>query len=281
MAEPTPIRVFEYLDYREYLRAYYEHKKDHQYGFSYRSFSRQAGLGSPNYLKLVAEGERNLTPEMAERFAAACGLAGDEAAYFKDLVAFNQARTSAERDRAHERLGRFAEYRQMQKLDAAQAAYHGRWYLPAIRELVAHADFDEDPQWIAGVLMPPITPAEAEEAVATLLEMGLLGRGEDGRLRQTDPLVTTGEGPLPKHVARYHRAMLERASEAIDMFPRDQRQVASVTLCVSEDDLQEILERAQSFRHELLQRFPTSATPTRLVQVGLQVFPLSRAMEGG
>ncbi len=48
--------------------------------------SKRAGLSSPNYLKLVMDGERNLTHEMARRFATAMRLSDDEASYFCILV---------------------------------------------------------------------------------------------------------------------------------------------------------------------------------------------------
>lgn len=67
-----PIDVFSYHDYRLFLADYYQAKKPK--GFSYRAFSRDAGLGAPNYLKLVIDGKRNPTGEMATRFAAACAL---------------------------------------------------------------------------------------------------------------------------------------------------------------------------------------------------------------
>ncbi|HEX5657376.1 MAG TPA: TIGR02147 family protein, partial [Polyangiales bacterium] len=94
MAAPD---VFEFDDYRAFLRAHYAHKKASGRSFSLRVFSRLAGLTSSNYLKLVMDGDRNLTPEMAERFAAACGLKGDAASFFCELVGFNQARNAAER----------------------------------------------------------------------------------------------------------------------------------------------------------------------------------------
>ena len=37
--------------------------------FSYRYFSRVAGFSSPNFLKLVAEGQRNLSPKSIAKFA--------------------------------------------------------------------------------------------------------------------------------------------------------------------------------------------------------------------
>jgi len=82
MSQPSPPDIFAFLDYREYLRAYYHHAKQHR-RFSYRAFSRKAGLRSPNYLKLVIDGERNLTRDMARRFAAACGLQDEAALYFR------------------------------------------------------------------------------------------------------------------------------------------------------------------------------------------------------
>ena len=64
------VDVFRYRDYRQYLRDVYGARKQSEYGFSYRAFARKAGLSAPNYLKLVADGQRKLTPEMATRFAA-------------------------------------------------------------------------------------------------------------------------------------------------------------------------------------------------------------------
>ena len=102
-----------------------------------------------------------------ERFAASCGLAGEPAAYFQQLVEFNQAKTAAERNRSYERLAGFRRYRQVQKLELAHAAYHSTWYLPAIRELCASPAFREDHEWLAGVLRPPIKANEAKNAVLT------------------------------------------------------------------------------------------------------------------
>jgi uncharacterized protein (TIGR02147 family) len=273
------VNVFEYLDYREFLRAFYQAKKATEYGFSYRAFSRRAGLRSTNYLKLVMDGERNLTPEMANQFARGCGLEQQAADYFCELVAFNQTQNTAERNRCYERLSRFKQYRTIHRLDAAQAAYHSTWYIPAIRELVARSDFSEDPKWIARTLQPRITAEEAERALGTLSSLGLLTRDEAGRLRQSQPLVTTGAGPLGHHVVNYHRAMLERAAEALDSVPRDEREISSVTLCVSQDVMLDLKERIREFRRELLQVAELGGAPERVVQINFQLFPLSEKQE--
>ena len=54
--------------------------------------------------KQVIEGQRNLTPDTAARFAKAAGLEGDAARYFAELVVFTQATTSTERNQSYARF---------------------------------------------------------------------------------------------------------------------------------------------------------------------------------
>jgi uncharacterized protein (TIGR02147 family) len=273
------VHVFGYLDYRQFLRDLYADKKAERRGFSHRAFSRRAGLRSTNYLHLVMQGKRNLSPRMAGSFARGCGLEHAEAEYFCELVGFTQAKTADERNRAYDRLRQYRQFRVVHELDVAQAAYHSTWYMPAIRELAARPDFRDDPTWIARVLEPSISKAEASDALATLLDLGLLVRGDDGRVRQQRELVTTGPGPLGHHVVNYHRAMLARASEAIDRIPREEREISSVTVCVSQKTLLRLKERIVDFRRELLQHAELEGEPERVVQVNFQLFPLSKKEE--
>lgn len=267
--------VFRFRDYRAFLRALYKHRKEHEYGFSLRAFSRHAGLRSSNYLKLVMDGDRNITPEMAARFARACGLSGQAADYFCELVAFTQAKRADERERVFARLRRFRRYRATHKLDPAQEAYYGQWYIPAIRELCARGDFREDEKWIGRALVPNVAPRDVRRALSVLLELGLLERDDSGRLRQTEPLIETAERPLSHHVVGFHRAMMERASDALDHVPREEREISSLTLCLSEAQVAKLKERLWRLREELLHIFQSDDDAERVVQVNFQMFPLS------
>ncbi|MBN8556001.1 MAG: TIGR02147 family protein, partial [Deltaproteobacteria bacterium] len=66
--------IFSYLDYRRFLGDYYAENKKQNPSFSLRYFGQMAGLRSYNYLKLVIEGKRNLTPTFLEPFAKALRL---------------------------------------------------------------------------------------------------------------------------------------------------------------------------------------------------------------
>lgn len=274
---PSAPDVFEYLEYRAFLRDYYAHEKKKHRGFSHRAFSRRVGLGSPNHLKRVMDGERNLTPEMAERFALAMGLAGEAADYFVQLVRLGQAKGSLERGRAYAKLTTFKAFRRTRTLDLAHAAYHSTWYIPVVRELAARADFDADPKWIAARLLPPIKPAEARAALDTLLELGLLTRDATGRVVQSEPVITTGPEMHALHIASYHRVMLQKAADAIDLVPSERRDISAVTLLVADESLPRIKAMVQRFRRELLELAVAESRPTEVVQVNVQIFPLTVA----
>jgi uncharacterized protein (TIGR02147 family) len=276
MPDRSPIDVFAYADYRHFLAAYYAHRKASDYGFSYRSFARAAGFSSPNYLKLVIDGKRNLTDEMAQRFAAAIGLSGQQLDYFCELVAFNQARNSEQRARHYERLRSFQGYKRVHVLDADAAAYHSQWYIPAIRELAACRDFRADPKWIAARLVPRISARAAREGLDVLVNLGLLVPDKKRGYKQHEPIVSTPPNAvLGHHIATYHRALLERAAESIDLVPRDQRELGAVTLSLNATRIVALKRELVQFRDSILQRYGADTDGTRVVQLNYQMFPLS------
>jgi uncharacterized protein (TIGR02147 family) len=281
VSNASPAGVYGYLDYRVYLRDYYATKKATSRAFSYRSFSKKAGVSSPNYLKLVMEGKRSLSTKMAERFAQACGLDADERRYFVHLVGFNQAKSSTERAHYYDRLTGFQRYRLAHRLELAHAAYYSEWFIPAVRELVSLPQFREDSEWIADQLLPPIAPIQAQRALDTLIELELLVRNAAGRLEQSDALLSTGAETQGLHIVAFHRAMTQRAMESIDIVPKPERDISGLTLLLGRGGLQRIKERLQQLRRELLELAALETEPAQVVQVNLQLFPLSRLAKRG
>jgi uncharacterized protein (TIGR02147 family) len=275
----SSIDVYRYLDYRTLLRDFYADRKKSSSGFSYRAFSRRAGLGAPNHLKRVIDGDRNITPEMARRFADACGFIGKEAQYFCTLVELTQARTTAERQAHYEALLSYRGYQRAQKIDTAKAAYHAQWYVPAVRELAASAGFREDPTWIASRLLPAISPQEAEHALAILIELGLLVRDRRKRLVQAESVVSTGAETSGLHIVNYHRTMMQRAIAAIDLVPRTDRDISALTMCVSREGLARLKQRVQDFRRELVGLEGADGRGEIVVQINFQLYPLTQLVE--
>jgi uncharacterized protein (TIGR02147 family) len=129
----------------------------------------------------------------------------------------------------------FSRFRKTHRLAAAESDYHSRWYIPAIYELWTRSDFSEDPRWIAREVIPKITPKQAVLAIAALKRLGLLIRDADGKLKQAEAAIETPDGPLGHHIVQFHRMMMERAADALDLVPREEREIGGLTLCISEE----------------------------------------------
>ena len=89
--------VFEFLDFRKYLLAFYEYRKAENPQFSYRTFARMVGMNSLNYLKMIISGNRNLSRTYARSLTRVCNLNADESRYFLSLVEWNQSKTEEDR----------------------------------------------------------------------------------------------------------------------------------------------------------------------------------------
>jgi len=268
--------IFEFLDYREYLRAYYAAAKSSVPAFSYRYFSRRAGFSSPNYLKLVTDGQRSLTPGSTRKMLKGLGLEGEEARFFADLVDFAQASDAEKKNEAYERVAASQQFRRARKIDHSMFEYLSRWYLPAIREMAGRSDFRDDPTWIAGQVFPPITPIQARDALQLLFEMGLLIRGDDGVVHRGEPTWTTGHEVRSLAIGNYHRQMLQRAADSIEAVPREMRDVSALTVVVEEDTVGELKERIHAFRESLIERCERDERRKHVYQIGIQLFPLSK-----
>jgi uncharacterized protein (TIGR02147 family) len=268
--------VFEYDNYRAYLKDLYGFYKKTKPQFSYRYFSQKAGFRSPNFLKLVIEGKRNLSPESIEKFTSALKLNKKETEFFRILVHLNQARTIGEKKLYAEQLMQSRSFRHIHPLRQDQYRYYAEWYNIPIRELTVLPEFSEDPGWIARSLLPPISPQQAQKALDLLLQLGLLERDESGRLVQADAFISTGDEVTATSVSNYHREMIQKGSEALDLFPGPERDISSVTMALSEEGFQEIKSLIQRFRKELLAIADQEKRPAGVYQINFQLFPLAR-----
>ncbi len=270
--------IYEFLDYREYLGAYYEAAKENVPAFSYRYFSRRAGYSSPNYLKLVMDGERNLTEKSTHQMIKGLGLEGEEARFFRALVNFNQATSAREKNEYFEEVSASRRFRSARRIDRSMFEYLSCWYYPAIREMAARDDFRDDPAWIGRQLFPRVPAKKVREALDLLLELGLLERDEDGAIVRGEPALTTGHEVRSLAIGNYHRQMLERAAESIDTVPREMRDVSGMTVCIDAATVAEIKGRIHTFREQLMEicERETDEDKSLLYQICFQLFPLSR-----
>ena len=117
--------------------------------------------------------------------------------------------------------------------------------------------------------------------MALLIKLGFIIKKDDGSYKRTAASFTTGPQVRSVAVANYHKAMMQLASESIERFSASDRDITSVTISVSVDTCQIIREKLQRIRRELLELAEAERNPQRVVQVNLQLFPLSIELPRG
>jgi len=267
--------VYSYLSYRQYLGDYYAAAKDNVPAFSYRAFSKKAGFASTNFIKLVIDGQRNLGAESIAALTEAMELRAGQGRFFADLVEFEQAPDHDARNEAFQKLMASRRFRDARFVDQAMFQYLSHWYFPAIREMVARADFVEEPEWIARQLLPAITVYQASQALEVLVALGLVVRDETGRLNRGEPALTAGHEIEALAARNYHRQMLERASESMELVPRELRDLSALTVSVEASSVPELKAQIHRMREAMIARSDADTHPTVVYQVNVQMFPLS------
>ena len=267
--------VFDYTDYRRYLREYYAWAKSHERGFSHRAFMAKTGMSGPNYFKRVMEGVHNLTDNSIPKFTTALGLTESEANYFKYLVYFNQAGTLEEKDRFFGILMDLKTPHSHYQLEKAQYEYYQDWYNIAIREMLSFLPYNDNAAEMGKRLAPPVPPKKVKKAIGLLEGLGLIEKGEDGNYRAASKFVMTGPDVQSLLVPKFHQTMTRMAGEAITRFTKEERYFSSSTVSMSKRTYDEIIELIRATRKEVLRKVGEDQEPERVYHLNMQLFPLT------
>jgi uncharacterized protein (TIGR02147 family) len=277
MADLKPI--FEYTEYREYLKDHYEISKARHAFFSFRYVSAKTGLDSSFYVKVLRK-KAHLSLKSLSRLTHFLNLTKKEGDYFALLVRFNRSQNKDEMKAYFEKIVRFRELR-LNALDASKYEYFSKWYYVAIRELLNYSRFGGDYGALAASLNPRISEAKAKKAVELLVKLGLVEKDDKGIFRPTNQFITTGESWDSIAVENFQREMLSLAGESIGKIAKADRETSTVTVSVSWPCFKAMKDRLREVRKELLEMARMEDEPDGVFQINFQIFPLTDAGRGG
>ena len=270
------VSVFHYLDYRKFLRDWYQHAKNSRGSYSFRSFSKKAGFQSTNFLKLVMDGDRNLTEESVAKFTLALKLNKQEQEFFRNLVFFNQAKTHEQKTFYYQKLLQSKKYSELKPIEKKQYEYYSTWYHPVIRELVISKGHDGSPESIMRQLEPEISITQVEHSLELLEKLGFIEKTKTGRYRQASSLISTGAEVSSLVIFNYHKLLLSLCQEVMEAAAPARRDVSTMTLGIAKGRISQLKKKIQEFRQEVLKLVGDDNEPDEVVQLNIQLFPLTK-----
>ena len=269
--------VLEYTSYRVYIRDYYTERKERS-GFTWRDFAKAAGYSSPVFLKLVCDGKANLSEAGIERVASAMGLVGVDLQYFRQLVAFNQEKTSSTKKKIYAEMRSLANENAFALVGEDQYDYYGSWLNPVLREMAPRLN-GATPAQMAGELVFDSDTAKVKSSLKLLEKNGFLEKDEQGHYTQTKRSITTGNIDVTSLAIReMHRQMGELGVQSLDQVPVKERDVSGLTIGISEEAYEKIIKEIAEFRRRVSSIVLEDSGEERVYRLNVQLFPLTKTL---
>ena len=269
--------IHNYVDYRAFLSDSLDYIQSKNPKYSATAFVRQAGFGenSRGYFNLIMNKKRNLSSSTILGFAKTLKLNEKETYYFENLVYYNQATTEKEKILYFERISKIMKGKTSAAFELLKSQYNyfSNWYMVAIRELVVLKNFKEDYEWVSKKLRNKVSKKDFQEAVADLMNLGLLKREANGKLIQSEEFIQFTDTSMNYTVVNVlHSQFLDLAKESLNDDPYESRSASCVVLATEKENFSKIREEIKAFRAHILNKYGTTTQATDCVlNLGIQL----------
>lgn len=277
--------IVEYLDYRVYMREFYEERKRTS-AFTWREFSKLSGFSSSGYLKLVCDGKTRLRKSGAVNVAKAMELSGFQKDYFCRMVELCDAKNSEEKLVAYREMKRLADANKVRILGSEAYNYFSNWINPALRELAPLMP-GAKPLEMARMLCPSVPAADVRYSLDQMVQMGLLRRIEsDGCVtyEQADVGINPVSSPDQKAAVNVAMRNMQKqfaklAADSVDDVDVSERSLSGMTVGIDRVAYERIEKEIAAFRKRIENIVSEVKEYDRVYRMNLHLFPLSRKLE--
>ncbi len=246
--------------FREHLQRELIERTRRNPRFSMRAFGQLLKL-EPSALSQILRGTRPLTDRMCERLSEKLELSPAEA---QELMSINLANVSGGKT--------------YHTLDTDLFHAISDWYHYAILELTRVNHFKSDEKWVARVL--GVTVHEVRAAVERLQRLDFLEIDSKGRWHdRMGDAVNKGNEVTHAAFKKYEKQLLQKAIEAIDNTPYEQRVHSSMTFPTAVKNVPLAKKRIVQFIKQLTAELSASPSKDEVYYLGVSLFPITKAKE--
>ena len=285
----VPPVLSDYMNYRQFLGDFYLYKRKASKGslraYTYAVFSAAANIKSPNYLKMIIEGKRNLSDDMIGKFGKALGFMKDQTEEFRLLVQFTQAMDPAERNMY---LKKLSEHRVAGKLKSGEIDRKTWEKVPNWVAWIIYAMIDQegvsfDTATLKNLLRGKASEDEIDHALSTLISSGDLRRDEvTGELKKARSLTESPEEIPVALVRKLQSQLMYLGLESLYQDQPTEREFGTLTLSLTKTEFEEIKFKLRQMRKALhkdnsIARMKDKGE--RVYQLNIQLFPVTNAVE--
>lgn len=268
------IDLFDYHDYRLYLKDWFEQGRLNQ-SISLRDVAETCQL-SVGYLPMILSGQRNLSEKSFEKLQLVLKMNSEQSAYFKALLILSDASSTRDRLSAFEEIRKIKSFQKKSIKELMVYKYLSNWLNVAIREMAFRRDFEYNSAWIQSRLVQKVSLREIENSLLFLTEQGFLEKLKSGQVTATTKQLDCYSGVYRLSLGQFHQQMFGLAAQSIDLTPRDQRNLLGHTFLIPENQIENLrtilddtLKKIESLGSEFHEAGP-------VYHVILSTFPIAK-----
>lgn len=275
-----------YTCFRKYLSDFYNYKvleyKGSYTNYNYKTFSAAADIRSPNYLKLIIDGERNLSPVTVKKFAKALGLDRFETEEFALLVSYGQAADGLERNQYLQKLSEFRMKRKIKsgRVKAKTAENAPSWLNWVMSALVDQKGMDFKLENLKKTIGPQAKEDEIKKAFESLIQDGSLVQDwQTGEIRRGVGGMPNPEEFPPELIRKLQAELIYLGMESLLYGKPQEKEFGSLTVCLTEDEFEKLKFelrhlRKRIYKDNLVAREKSKGD--RVYQLNIQLYPITK-----
>lgn len=268
--------IFDYNDFRTFLRDYHEYRLKLDSTFTKAYVCKELGLpNSRSYFQDVLNG-KFVSQIKVPLFIRLAKLSKEEAQYFRALVSFNQAYEDPdEKEMLLDQL--ISLNRTPKKIVSPKVySYYKEWFHSVVRAVLNTYDFSGNYGELAKKIFPPIKTSQARESVKLLEDLELIKLNDNGFYKPTDKVISTGTFVNKDIIRQYQLKCIDIARTAILQNIKQKQRVITKMVSISEEGYQRIEKRLDKFSAEITSIVHKDEKPAdRVYQLDLLLFPHS------
>ncbi|OUR97186.1 hypothetical protein A9Q84_12735 [Halobacteriovorax marinus] len=275
MDKEKETNIFNYSDYREFLRDFNEMKKRVNPSWSFGLWARELGLNSISSITMIINGQRHAGKKIQKSLIDFFKFNTKEAYYFEELVKI--AKSSKDNPSLTILLlDQNSELKEMREQNTAQVDLFFNWKAHCVKELTQLKDFFPSGTWIETRTNGLIKKDEGKKLLDLLISEGFLEKTFfEGKevIQPSSTIVPTKE--VTKEAAHsYHKALMENSAKAIEK-DKDLRSLHATTLSLLTSDLAKAKDIIREFQINFSEQIEQSPGD-EVYQLNIQLFPLTK-----
>lgn len=120
----------------------------------------------------------------------------------------------------------------------------------------------------------PLLESEVSRCLETLLKLDLVKKDTDGYFSVKNESITTGNRFSSLGVVDFHKQMIRKGMESLDLFSGSEREISSVSLGLSPENFTKAKQMIEDMRSKIMALSESDAEKKGVYQLNFQLFPL-------